>query len=227
MSIKPIKTWSYPGALLDALVDTRKAVADIELPIPTDGAEQARALVTQTLDQLDHHLIPRVDGRGLARDRGGGRFHGLRQVDRGQRPARRATDAVGRAAAHHQDALPLPPPARHPGAHRRGASGNRDRHRRRCRAASRSSTRQTSIRCAARTARSPANCSTPPTCGSSSPRPRATATPCRGRRCGPAPSVAHRSRSSSTASRWTSPPRCAATSCRGSATRGSRCCRCS
>ena len=60
MSIKPIKTWSYPGALLDALVDTRKAVADIELPIPTDGAEQARTLVTQTLDQLDHHLIPRV-----------------------------------------------------------------------------------------------------------------------------------------------------------------------
>ena len=60
MSIRPIKTWSYPGALLDALVDTRRAVGDIDLPIPMDGAEQARALVTQTLDQLDHHLIPRV-----------------------------------------------------------------------------------------------------------------------------------------------------------------------
>ncbi len=60
MSIRPIKTWSYPGALLDALVDTRRAVGEIDLPIPMDGAEQARALVTQTLDQLDHHLIPRV-----------------------------------------------------------------------------------------------------------------------------------------------------------------------
>ena len=71
MSIKPIKTWSYPGALLDALVDTRKAVADIELPIPTEGAEQARALVTQTLDQLDHLGEERGDGlavTGLARD---------------------------------------------------------------------------------------------------------------------------------------------------------------
>lgn len=60
MSISPIKTWSYPGALLDALVDTRKAVADIELPIPVEGVTEAQALVSQTLDQLDHHLIPRV-----------------------------------------------------------------------------------------------------------------------------------------------------------------------
>jgi len=60
MSIKPIKTWSYPGALLDALVDTRRAVADVALPIPVEGADEGRALVAQTLDQLDHHLIPRV-----------------------------------------------------------------------------------------------------------------------------------------------------------------------
>lgn len=60
MSIKPIKTWSYPGALLDALVDTRRAVADVSLPIPMPGADEAKALMTQMLDQLDHHLIPRV-----------------------------------------------------------------------------------------------------------------------------------------------------------------------
>src|SRR6187402_2732829 len=61
MSIRPIKTWSYPGALLDALVDTRRAVGDVALPIPIEGVEEARVLVTQTLDQLDHHLIPRVE----------------------------------------------------------------------------------------------------------------------------------------------------------------------
>ena len=60
MSTRAIKTWSYPGALLDALVDTRKAVAEIDLPIPVEGAEHSRALAEQTLDQLDHHLIPRV-----------------------------------------------------------------------------------------------------------------------------------------------------------------------
>jgi len=60
MSTRPIKTWSYPGALLDALVDTRRVVADVSLPIPTKGAEEATALVAQILDQLDHHLIPRV-----------------------------------------------------------------------------------------------------------------------------------------------------------------------
>jgi hypothetical protein len=60
MSIRPIKTWSYPGALLDALVDTRRVVAELSLPIPMDGADAARALAAQTIDQLDHHLIPRV-----------------------------------------------------------------------------------------------------------------------------------------------------------------------
>ncbi|WP_062380090.1 GTPase domain-containing protein [Demequina pelophila] len=60
MSIRPIKTWSYPGALLDALVDTRRVVAGVELPLPTTGAEEARASVRRMLDQLDHHLIPRV-----------------------------------------------------------------------------------------------------------------------------------------------------------------------
>lgn len=60
MSTRPIKTWSYPGALLDALVDTRRAVGDVVLPIPLDNAGEAQGLINQTLDQLDHHLIPRV-----------------------------------------------------------------------------------------------------------------------------------------------------------------------
>lgn len=60
MTIRPIKTWSYPGALLDALVDTRRVIADIELPIPVGDTEQTRELIDHMIDQLDHHLIPRV-----------------------------------------------------------------------------------------------------------------------------------------------------------------------
>ncbi|WP_062135450.1 GTPase domain-containing protein [Demequina aestuarii] len=60
MTIRPIKTWSHPGALLDALVDTRDVVAGIELPIPLGDAESTRELRAHMLDQLDHHLIPRV-----------------------------------------------------------------------------------------------------------------------------------------------------------------------
>lgn len=60
MSIRPIKTWSYPGALLDALVDTRRVVGDVTLPIPMEDSDAAAGLITQILDQLDHHLIPRV-----------------------------------------------------------------------------------------------------------------------------------------------------------------------
>lgn len=58
--MRPIKTWSYPGALLDALVDTRRVVASVELPMPTDDRQSAQEIVSHTLDQLDHHLIPRV-----------------------------------------------------------------------------------------------------------------------------------------------------------------------
>ncbi len=60
MSIRPIKTWSYPGALLDALVDTRRVVAATELPLPTGHEGESDQLMEQMLDQLDHHLIPRV-----------------------------------------------------------------------------------------------------------------------------------------------------------------------
>ncbi len=58
--MRPIRTWSYPGNLLDALVDTRRVVAGVELPLPTPGVEEARATIQRMLDQLDHHLIPRV-----------------------------------------------------------------------------------------------------------------------------------------------------------------------
>lgn len=60
MSIRPIKTWAYPGALLDALVDTRRVVSEVELPMPTGHEDQTGELVMKMLDQLDHHLIPRV-----------------------------------------------------------------------------------------------------------------------------------------------------------------------
>ncbi|MDN4479277.1 dynamin family protein [Demequina sp. SYSU T00039] len=60
MSVRPIKTWSYPGNLLDALVDTRKVVAGVELPLPTPSVDEARDTMRRMLDQLDHHLIPRV-----------------------------------------------------------------------------------------------------------------------------------------------------------------------
>ncbi|MCB2413523.1 hypothetical protein LGT39_11790 [Demequina sp. TTPB684] len=60
MDFRPIKTWSYPGALLDALVDTRRVVVDVQLPLPTGKEQEANALVEQMVDQLDHHLIPRV-----------------------------------------------------------------------------------------------------------------------------------------------------------------------
>lgn len=60
MDFRPIKTWSYPGALLDALTDTRRVISVVEMPLPTGREREANALVAQMLDQLDHHLIPRV-----------------------------------------------------------------------------------------------------------------------------------------------------------------------
>lgn len=60
MDFRPIKTWAFPGALLDALIDTRKVVSAIELPLPTGREKAAAELVERMLDQLDHHLIPRV-----------------------------------------------------------------------------------------------------------------------------------------------------------------------
>ncbi len=60
MEFRPIKSWSYPGALLDALVDTRKVVSKIEIALPTEDQQRASRVMEQMLDQLDHHLIPRV-----------------------------------------------------------------------------------------------------------------------------------------------------------------------
>src|SRR6187551_3163152 len=60
MEIRPIKSWSFPGALLDALIDTRKVVAGVELPLPTGDEPRAQQLMSNMLEQLDHHLIPRV-----------------------------------------------------------------------------------------------------------------------------------------------------------------------
>ncbi len=60
MDFRPIKTWSYPGALLDALTDTRRVISVVEMPLPTGREREANELVAQMMDQLDHHLIPRV-----------------------------------------------------------------------------------------------------------------------------------------------------------------------
>ena len=60
MDFRPIKTWSYPGALLDALTDTRRVISVVEMPLPTGREREANDLVAQMIDQLDHHLIPRV-----------------------------------------------------------------------------------------------------------------------------------------------------------------------
>ena len=60
MDFRPIKTWSYPGALLDALTDTRRVVVDVQMPLPTGRQREAHALVEHMVDQLDHHLIARV-----------------------------------------------------------------------------------------------------------------------------------------------------------------------
>jgi len=60
MDFRPIKTWAYPGALLDALTDTRRVISAVELPLPTGREQQAQELMARMLDQLDHHLIPRV-----------------------------------------------------------------------------------------------------------------------------------------------------------------------
>ena len=87
MSIRPIKTWSYPGALLDALVDTRRAVADVSMPIPLENSGEAQGLVTQTLDQLDQAFVRTagageelVVGRRTVRDVVGAK----REIERGR-----------------------------------------------------------------------------------------------------------------------------------------------
>ena len=93
-----------------------------------------------------------------------------------------------RARAHHARHRPTParsswsPPTRS----RRG---------------SRCSTRPTSTRSRSATAASPRSCSRPPTCGCSSPRPRATPTRCRGTSSSRPPTAAPPSRSCSTAPR--------------------------
>lgn len=60
MTTRPIKTWAYPGALLDALVSTRRVVSEVELPMPTGHEDESADVISKMLDQLDHHLIPRV-----------------------------------------------------------------------------------------------------------------------------------------------------------------------
>ncbi len=45
---------------MDALRDTRAAVASVELPFDSEATEQARVLVRNILEQLDQHLIPRI-----------------------------------------------------------------------------------------------------------------------------------------------------------------------
>lgn len=60
MSLRPVRSWGYPGALVDALRDTRKAVAAVEFPFESDVKDKALVIVHDILEQLDQHLIPRA-----------------------------------------------------------------------------------------------------------------------------------------------------------------------
>jgi GTPase SAR1 family protein len=60
MSIRPVRSWGRPGTLVDALVDTRRDVAAVELPFESPAIDRARVLVRDVLGQLDEHLIPRT-----------------------------------------------------------------------------------------------------------------------------------------------------------------------
>ncbi len=60
MSIRPVKSWAYPGALLDALRATRNAAAAVEFPFDSEYGEKGRELIHNITEQLDQHLIPRV-----------------------------------------------------------------------------------------------------------------------------------------------------------------------
>ncbi len=60
MTIRPVRSWGRPGALLDALRATRAAVGAVELPFDSARSEKAQELIHDILEQLDQHLIPRV-----------------------------------------------------------------------------------------------------------------------------------------------------------------------
>lgn len=60
MSIRPVRSWGRPGTLVDALKDTRKAVASVEFPFDSEASRRARTLIHDILEQLDQHLIPRA-----------------------------------------------------------------------------------------------------------------------------------------------------------------------
>ena len=60
MSIRPVRSWGQPGTLVDALRDTRTAVASVELPFDSEVTDKARILIHDILEQLDQHLIPRI-----------------------------------------------------------------------------------------------------------------------------------------------------------------------
>lgn len=59
MTIRPLRSWGYPGALVDALKATRVEVAGVELPFASPETEEAERLIHDIIEQLDQHLIPR------------------------------------------------------------------------------------------------------------------------------------------------------------------------
>ena len=160
---------------------------------------------------------PAADDARRAAARRRRRLDRRRQVDAGQLPRRAPGHRAGRAAAHHPLAGAGAPPRRRRVVRARTgccptSSGSTTPTNdpdalqlvpdaTRCPQGWRSSTPPTSTRSRSATAPSPPSCSPPPTCGCSSPRPRATPTRCRGTSCGRPPSAPPRSRSSSTAPR--------------------------
>ena len=177
------------------------------------------------VDQLEDYVIPRRDHPRGAAARRRRRLDRCGQVDAGQLagrqpgdparaccgrpPARRCscTTPTTRRGSARTGCCPSwsgsttrpPTPRRCSWCRGRGAAGPGDPRRSRRR-----------LGRGAATASSPRSCWPPPTCGCSSPRPRATPTRCRGTSCARPPSALPRSRSCSTAPRRTpsrpSPP---------------------
>ena len=203
--------------MLTALVQLRGALQDAAAAARRSRARRRSARSrTEMVDQLEDYVIPRlmtIDAPLLAvvgGSTGAGKstlvnsLVGRRVTEPGVlRPTTRSPVLV-----HHpddaqwfgQDRL-LPDLERVDRATDRPGRAPAGRRRHACRPGWRSSTPPTSTRSRSRTAPSPPSCSPPPTCGCSSPRPRATPTRCRGTSCARPPSAPPRSRSCSTAPR--------------------------
>ena len=199
MSDRPTSTARWSPRWCSSAAPCRTAALPLELP----GVDEQRAARAEMVDQLEDYVIPRLmtldapllavvggsTGAGkstLVNSLVGRRVTepGVLRPDHpvagaGAPPRRRRLVRPGPAAARpragrprHQRPRRAPAGRRRLGA-RRAGDPRRPRHR---------------LGRGAATAPSPRSCSPPPTCGCSSPRPRATPTRCRGTSCARPPS---------------------------------------